>query len=30
MTFLEGFWDARLATLKREAEHDEAADATDH
>src|SRR6476660_63616 len=27
VTFLEGFWDERLATLKREAEHDEAADA---
>ena len=24
VTFLEGFWDERLATLKRQAEHDEA------
>ena len=27
--FLDGFWDERLASLKREAEHEEAADATD-
>ena len=31
LTFLEGFWDERLATLKREAEHSEATgDAADH
>jgi len=29
VAFLDGFWDERLASLKREAEHDEAADATD-